>query len=331
MITKEEYLERYKKIQTRCKGEGLDAFLITSDDNLYYMTGKSCMPFERPFVVIVWPDKPATYMLPLLEREHMSAIKHIEDFVTYYEYPAPEELSWKTVLGKLLNGCKHIGTDLFTRSEIFSFLSEGMKVEALDWMYTQRYIKSDAEIELMSAIAEYTKKAMAGFIKSIRYGSLTIDSLNPASKAQQKALIDRKFDVDYYALKFQSAAWPAPKSAEPHSIPNILTEYREGPHVLSFPTASTAMPSSLNEPSSHPSQQARCVNTLLTCSRLARLCSLTAKLVIKPLPEMKQLVNTCSPKALRIMLYTARDTEWASQTTKGPFSQRVQTRSCRKG
>ena len=146
--------------------------------------------------------------------------------------PAKDTGTWSAVLGDLLSGCRKIGTDLFTRSEIFHYLSHGKDVVPYDWAYVQRYTKSAEEIRLMKAVAGYTKDAMAAFIRGIRFGSIALDSLEPARKAQQKALIDRKFDVDYFAMKFQSAGWPAPKSAEPHSIPNILMPFEDGPHVF---------------------------------------------------------------------------------------------------
>lgn len=232
MITNSDYQLRIKKLQERCKKNGLDAFLITSEDNLYYITGKSCFPFERPFIVIIWTNKPPTYFLPRLELEHISVIPHIDDFVTYYEYPAPEKDSWPYVLGQLLNDCTKIGTDLYTRSEIFSFLGKKFEVEAYDWVYTMRYIKSDSELALMRKAAEYTRESMLDFLKNIRYGSIVLDSLNPAKKAQKKAFIDNKFIIDFLSSKFISAAWPAPKSSEPHSIPNPLSEFKDGPHVV---------------------------------------------------------------------------------------------------
>ena len=50
MIESAEYEQRILQIKERCIQEGLDAFIVTSGDNLYYLTGKSCMPFERPVI-----------------------------------------------------------------------------------------------------------------------------------------------------------------------------------------------------------------------------------------------------------------------------------------
>jgi len=232
MIEKQEYIKRIEKIRNRCKENNLDSFLVTSEDNLYYLTGKSCFPFERPFILIIWADKDPTYLLPRLELEHMSVIPHINKYVTYREYPAPEKESWQYILRGVLKECTKIGTDLYTRSEIFSLLVKNFNTEAYDWVYTQRFIKSDSEISLMKDSAKYVKNSMNDFINKIKYGSLALDSLEPAKKTQKKVLIDNKFKVDFFAYKLQSFAWPAPKSSEPHSIPDITLEYKDGPHVI---------------------------------------------------------------------------------------------------
>jgi len=232
VISSSEYLGRIQRIKDLCSAEGLDAFLVTSSDNLYYLTGKSCMPFERPFVLIIRPEGQVTFMVPRLEEEHLRVIGHITDFVTYYEYPAPENDNWQKTLKDQLWGAKKLGTDLYTRSEIFSFLARIADVECYDWVYVQRFAKSPAELLMLREAARYVKPSMTDFIRSVRRGSMVLDTLGPAKKAQQKALLDRGFNIDFMAFSFQSGAWPGARSAEPHSIPNPVDQFGSGPNVM---------------------------------------------------------------------------------------------------
>lgn len=232
MISTNEYKKRLDYLKMKCVDKSVDAFLVTSEDNLYYLTGKACFPFERPFILIIWADKEPTYFIPRLELEHMSVIPHINDYVSYFEYPAPECNSWQQKLLELLSDTKILGTDLYTRSEIFSLLSKDHAIEAYDWAYNKRFIKSEDEIEMIRYVSSYVKEAMKDFIADIRYGSFALDSLNPAKKSSKQAFINHKFKLDALKTNFISVAWPAPYSAEPHSIPEITSKYLEGPHVM---------------------------------------------------------------------------------------------------
>jgi len=232
VIESAEYEQRILQIKERCIQEGLDAFIVTSGDNLYYLTGKSCMPFERPFLLLIRAEGKTTFILPKLELEHLSVISHISDFTTYYEYPAVQNDSWYHVLNYQVSGMKTIGTDLYTRSEIFSFLQQKAQVKCLDWVFTQRFTKSPAEIEMLTETSRYVKESMYDFIKSVRKGSMVLDTLEPAKNAQRRALLDRGFDVDFLAFNFLSAGWPGARSAEPHSIPNPADQFSSGPNVM---------------------------------------------------------------------------------------------------
>ncbi len=233
MIKKEELKSRIEEISQKCKEAGLDAFVVTSGDNLYYLTGKSIMPFERPFILIIPSDGDPVFLVPQLELDHLrSGIPHIQMFETYYEYPSPAEISWPEKLKELTAGYKKIGTDLYTRSEIFNALQANAQVHPFNWVYNRRFVKSEAEILILKEASKYIRSSMLDFIKHIRRGAIVMDTLNPARKTQKKVLIDRKFNVDFLAYNFLSAGWPGAQSAEPHSIPNPTTQFTDGPNVM---------------------------------------------------------------------------------------------------
>lgn len=232
MIAFSEYLERIEKLKKKCKTESVDAFLVCQEDNLYYLTGKSCFPFERPFVLVIWPDRQPTFLIPRLELEHLSVIEHIDDFRTYYEYPTLPEKSWQLELSKLLKGCEAIGTDQYTRSEIFEEVMKSGNTKVYNWVYEMRFIKSIDEQKMLRKLGKIAEKSMADFLEHISFGDLALESLEPAKKAFKAVCIERKFEVDFYDSEFISVAWPAPMSAKPHMIPSVLSTYEEGPHVM---------------------------------------------------------------------------------------------------
>ena len=53
MITKQEYLDRMACLQQQVAAQGLDAFLVSAEESIYYLTGVSYRPLERPFFIVV--------------------------------------------------------------------------------------------------------------------------------------------------------------------------------------------------------------------------------------------------------------------------------------
>lgn len=44
---------RLGKLQALMKTEGLDAFVVSTQDGIYYLSGASYQPVERPFFILV--------------------------------------------------------------------------------------------------------------------------------------------------------------------------------------------------------------------------------------------------------------------------------------
>ncbi len=55
MISKQEYTERMVRLQRQVAENGLDIFLVSGEESIYYLTGVSYKPLERPFFIIVRP------------------------------------------------------------------------------------------------------------------------------------------------------------------------------------------------------------------------------------------------------------------------------------
>ena len=56
MITRQEYQDRMARLQEVVRMQGLQAFLVTAQDSIYYLTGVTYVPMERPFFIIVRPQ-----------------------------------------------------------------------------------------------------------------------------------------------------------------------------------------------------------------------------------------------------------------------------------
>ena len=61
-IPRDEYQGRLAALQRRMADSGLDVFLVSAEDSIYYLTGVSYRPLERPFFIIVRPTADAVLL-----------------------------------------------------------------------------------------------------------------------------------------------------------------------------------------------------------------------------------------------------------------------------
>src|SRR5688572_32285651 len=119
-ILPEEYRLRLGALQQRVAERGLDVFVVTSFESIFYLTGAGFEPLERPFFLLVRADRPPTLLVPKLDQEHMKKARGIDpdDVLTYREYPAPPAAAWPTRLKEVLPPRGQIGVEPTVRREI---------------------------------------------------------------------------------------------------------------------------------------------------------------------------------------------------------------------
>ena len=83
-----DYAARMDLLKQKVKESFLDAYLVTSQDSIYYLTGASYKPLERPFFIIVRPDLQPDLVVPQLECEHMRKAKGFGSVQSYFDYPS---------------------------------------------------------------------------------------------------------------------------------------------------------------------------------------------------------------------------------------------------
>src|SRR5579864_6095162 len=108
-----EYLERQAKLRKSVGREGLDLFIVSSFESIYYLTGAGFEPLERPFFLLVRPEAVPTLLVPKLDHEHMNKAQGIdpENIQIYWEYPAPAGRNWRDRLHDQIGHAKAVGVE----------------------------------------------------------------------------------------------------------------------------------------------------------------------------------------------------------------------------
>ena len=111
-ISNDEYRSRLKSLQASVAEAGLDLFIVSALESIYYLTGAGFEPLERPFFLLIRPRQAPILLVPKLEQEHMKKAHNIvkQDIRTYWDYPAPQGCGWPDKLHELIGDAKEIGS-----------------------------------------------------------------------------------------------------------------------------------------------------------------------------------------------------------------------------
>jgi Xaa-Pro dipeptidase len=232
MISKGEYVARMERLQEQVRDNDLDSFLVTAEESIYYLTGVTYVPLERPFFIMVHPDEPAVLLVPALEQEHLRAAPNVGGLHAYWEYPSPPGEGWAERLLELLGGVKHLGIEATLPQEIAELL-QSLRPRVLPLVEGLRLVKSPAEVQMLRQAAHYADLGVAKILASSYHGVSEIEIFSQGRSVQTDIIKETPFDP--LTTSVLTAAWPAPMSAMPHGVPSVADRLGEGPHIgLSF-------------------------------------------------------------------------------------------------
>jgi len=228
MITDQEFTERMVRLQEAVSHQQLDVFLVSQEESIYYLTGVSYRPLERPFFILVWPDRPAELLVPALEEEHLKAAPNVGGVSSYWEYPSPPGEGYAEKLASLLARVKRIGVEPGLSQEISTRLPAG-EVIVLPLIEKLRLVKSPAEVAMIRQAAHYADEAVRKVISTAYYGVSELELFSQGRAVQTQIIKEVGYDV--LTTSILAGAWPAPMSAQPHSVPTVTDRLKEGPHI----------------------------------------------------------------------------------------------------
>lgn len=226
-----EFQRRADALAAAVRAAGLDHYVVTTGENIFYLTGATFEPLERPFFLVVAADGSRSMLVPLLERDHLCKAWGLgpDSIASYREFPAPLGEGWAE---RLLDGSWVGGRFAFdpgTRWEV----AEPLRVAggtAQDLLGPLRIVKSDWEIAQLERAAGYADWGLREVLRRAWSGA-TVAETYAATQVVMRKIIREVPDWDALATKVIAAAWPAPLSAQPHAIPHLADRLRAGPHV----------------------------------------------------------------------------------------------------
>ncbi len=228
MIAQQEYLDRMTRLQQQVAAHGLDAFLVSAEESIYYLTGVSYRPLERPFFIVVRPGTPATLVTPALEGEHLRQAPNVGEVRTYWDYPSPPGQGWAERLAEVIGNVSRLGVEPSLPQEIAMRVST-LSPQVMPLVEQLRLVKSPAEVEMLRQAAHYADLSIEKVLAASYYGVSDLELFSQGRAVQMQIMKDTDYDV--LTTTVLVGAWPAPLSAQPHGVPKLEDRLKEGPHI----------------------------------------------------------------------------------------------------
>ena len=226
-----DFQRRSDALVAALRAAGLDHYVVTTGENIFYFTGATFEPLERPFFLVLGADGSRRMLVPLLEAGHLRKAWGLPDgsIASYREFPAPLGEGWAD---RLLHGEYLRGRFAFEPGGVWE-IGQQLRAAgglAMDLVEPLRIVKSPWEIGQIERAARYADVGLAKVLRAAWAGGSVAETY-AATQSLLRQVIRETPEWDALATKVIAAAWPAPISAEPHSIPHLADRLLAGPHV----------------------------------------------------------------------------------------------------
>jgi Xaa-Pro dipeptidase len=237
-ISQADYRNRLERLECAVAEADLEVFLVSSFDSIYYLTGAGFEPLERPFFLAVYPRgvQGPTLLVPRLDAEHMEKARKViaVEIRTYWEYPSLVGRRWIDGLRGLIGRASRVGIEPSIRRDIADELRD-LTVGVAPLVEGLRLLKSPDEVAMIRRTANYADRGVEELLAASYHGATVAEGF-ARTGVLSRAIMREVDDWEILTTKVLMATWAAPRSAQPHSIPDLVNDrLRDGPHVaLSF-------------------------------------------------------------------------------------------------
>ncbi len=238
-LTPEHHTKRIERIEEQLNDDELETLLVFNSKNIFYLTGLSFIPTERPIILILHRGE-VNFFVPSLEIDHIEhQVPFVSQIFSYFEYP-DEKHPMYHLANNLMNDLKiqpnKVASEAAGASGYWGYKGPsledvtGLKFKLLpDMIMDMRVIKEPEEIELMRESSKWADRAHKYLQEFTEIGANEIDITIRASTQGSQDMVQELGDA-YRPTGF--SMFPAialyrgqigPNSYFPHALSRGLT------------------------------------------------------------------------------------------------------------
>lgn len=225
-----EFAARLEGLRALIRAAGLDAYVVSDKESVYYLTGATYEPLERPFFIVIDGGDRADMIVPLLEQRHLAKAPPWFAIQVYREFPAPAGEGWAERLASALDSSAVIGVEPSLPHAQARAIKDG-HVAVHAFVEHLRLVKSPLEVSLLRRSAGFAVKATQTLLNASGYGRSIAEGVLAKRGVMQEVIASLPV-WEVMTTDITMATWAAPRSADPHSIPAMTDMIGDGPHVV---------------------------------------------------------------------------------------------------
>ncbi len=218
---------RLKKLKEWFTDRKIDAGLITSMDNVFYLSGYRSDPHERLIAVIVLPNEEPILVCPSMEKEDAKQSGWKHEIIGYSDIQNP----WELISQSLSERVKKIDSWAVEKThlnverleQLQHYYPNAVFHNAEEKLQQLRMIKSEAELEIIRTACEFADYAIEIGVKEIAEGKSELEILATIEFELKKKGISE--------MSFSTMVLTGKNGASPHGNPGSTT-VKKGDLVL---------------------------------------------------------------------------------------------------
>ncbi len=204
-LTPEHHKKRIERIEEQLNDDDFETFLIFNSKNIFYLTGLSFIPTERPIILILHRGE-VYFFVPSLEIDHIEhQVPFVSQIFSYFEYP-DEKHPMYHLAANLMNDLKikpnKVASEAGGAPGYWGYKGPsledvtGLKFKLLpDMIMDMRVIKDPAEIELMRESSKWADRAHKYLQEFTEIGANEIDITIRASTRGSQDMVQELGDA----------------------------------------------------------------------------------------------------------------------------------------
>ena len=228
---KAELAGRLEKVRALMAERNLDYYISFDPVNVYYLTNFANSVHERPFILVIAQEGTPKMVCPLLETIHVQTRAKCDlEYVTYYEFPAPDGENWFDLYEPLISSGAQVGIEAALPYGIAQRTPGELILD--DIIDEVRLVKTEYEIGRNVHACDIINEGHKKLLEIARPGVLELMIYSEVQQLMMQKVIADIPEANFMVTKLSAAVWPPAISSNPHIIPTPFMAMEEGgPHV----------------------------------------------------------------------------------------------------